>query len=110
MRCDGHVWRKGDSKRLQVIEALKHESLRLIEIGKEKILASPLSLAIKKQVRQLEEVVQRCEEIDALEANEAIALGTLVTFPSAPTALSDAARLSLLRSDLSDSSHKGRIT
>lgn len=110
MRCDGHVWRKGDSKRLQVIEALKHESLRLIEIGKEKILASPLSLAIKKQVRQLEEVVQRCEEIDALEANEAIALGTLVTFPSAPTAMSDAARLSLLRSDLSDSSHKGRIT
>lgn len=101
MRCDGHVWRRGDAKRLQVIEELKADSIRLIEAGHKKILANPRSVSLQKQVRQLEEVVQRCEEICALEANEDIALGTLVTFPSAPTAMSDAARLSLLRSDLS---------
>lgn len=99
MRCDSHVWRKGDTKRRSVIEELRTESIRLIEVGNAKLLAKPQSLSIQKQVRQLEEVVQRCDEIRILEADDAIAIGTLVTFPAAPTALSDAARLSLLRSD-----------
>lgn len=97
MRCDAHVWRKGDAKRLPVIEELKIESLRSIEIGKRKLLANPQARSIEKQVRQLEETVQRCIEILELEADEGIATGTLVTFDAAPTAISEAARLSLLR-------------
>lgn len=100
MRCDAHVWRKGDARRLPVIEELKAESLRSIEIGKKKLLASPQARSIEKQVRQLDETVQRCDEIIALEADDRIPAGTLVTFDAAPTALSDAARLSLLRKDL----------
>ncbi|RMA59979.1 hypothetical protein C8C96_0991 [Acidovorax sp. 100] len=100
MRCDAHVWRKGDARRLPVIRDLKAESLRSIEIGKKKLLASPQARSIEKQVRQLDETVKRCDEILALEADDRITAGTLVTFDAAPTALSDAARLSLLRADL----------
>lgn len=102
IRCDSHVWRKGDLKRLPVIRQMKTEALEAIVVGKKKLRASSRSLSIAKQVRQLQETVQRCDQILEMEEDNSIPAGTIVTFNAAPTAMSDAARMSLLRSPSSN--------
>lgn len=98
IRCDSHVWRKGDLKRLPVIRQMKSDAVEAIAAGQRKLRANPKSEAIAKQVRQLQETVQRCDQILELEEDDSVPVGTIVTFNAAPTAMSDAARMSLLRS------------
>lgn len=97
MRCDSHVWRKGDQVRLPRITDIMQDAQRAIESGQAKLIVNPRMVSIEKQVRQLQETVQRCEEILLIEANPTVTVGTIVTFNSSPTAMTSAQLSSLLR-------------
>ncbi len=85
LRCDKHVWRKNDQKRLQGITEIRNEALRIIPIATAKLRANPRLKSISKYLQQQEEVLARCDEILRVESDPTIERGTLVTFPAAPT-------------------------
>lgn len=96
IRCNQHVWRKGDKIRLSRIQEMLDEAKQAVAIGKVKVQKNQRLTSIRKQVRQKLEVIARCEWIVRIEADEAIQVGTIVTFPGAPTAMSGTERQSWL--------------
>ncbi len=97
IRCSQHVWRKGDKNRLPRILEMLDEAKQAIATGEGKLRKNPRLTAIGKQVRQKREVVDRCEWILRIEVDAAVDVGTLVTFPAAPTSMSNTERMSWLR-------------
>jgi len=97
IRCGEQVWRKGDKVRLPRIVDMRAEAERTIKIGAAKLRANPRMKSIEKQVRQQMEALDRCDYILRIEADDSIAVGTLVTFPAAPTAMSSTELRSRLR-------------
>lgn len=96
-RCGDHVWRKGDVKRLPFVTMLREKTLESISTGKRKLRANPRMESIRKHLTQLGETMARCDEILRVEADPTIAIGTIVTFSAARTAMSDVQFLSHLR-------------
>lgn len=88
-RCDGHVWQKGDTKRLPFVKMFRQEALESIKTGTKKLRANPRMTSIRKHLAQLKEGLARCNEILRIEADPTIPVGTIVTFDAAPTAMSD---------------------
>lgn len=97
MRCNKSVWQKGDQKRLpRIVEIHEHEK-RMLAVGQERLRRSPHMKTIERHVRQFEETIARCEWIFAVEADPAIAIGTIVSFDSGPTAFTSSELASYLR-------------
>lgn len=96
IRCNQHVWRKGDKVRMARVLEMLDEAKHVVAIGKAKLRKNQRLTSIRKQVRQKQEVITRCEWIVRIEADDAIQVGTIVTFPAAPTAMSGTERQSWL--------------
>lgn len=97
MRCNKSVWRKGDQKRLPRITQIHDDAQQMLVVGRERMQRSPHVKPIARHVRQFEETIFRCEWIFAVEADPAIAIGTIVTFDAGPTAFTSSELASYLR-------------
>lgn len=97
MRCNKSVWRKGDQKRLPRIRQIHDDAQQMLVAGRERLQRSPHVKPIARHVRQFEETILRCEWIFAVEADPAIAIGTIVTFDAGPTAFTSSELASYLR-------------
>lgn len=97
IRCGNQIWRKGDKARLPRILEMRAEAERTIKVGNAKLVKNPRLSSIEKQVRQQKEALDRCDFILGIESDDSIEIGTLVTFPAAPTAMSRTELQSLLR-------------
>jgi hypothetical protein len=85
MRCDQHLWRKGDVERLAEIDSRMKYAESMVLVAENKLLqyeSPPRSLLLQQQ--QFKDDIVRCEAILAVERNSTIATGDIVTF-AAPT-------------------------
>jgi hypothetical protein len=73
------------------------EAARTVKFGAGKLRKNPRLKSIEKHVRQQLEAIDRCESIFRIEADDSIAVGTLVTFSAAPSAMSSTELRSRLR-------------
>lgn len=99
MRCDKSVWRKGDQQRLPHILNIQANALKMLSIAEEKIDKGNAIASLVRQKKQYEETIQRCQSIVEIEQDSSIALGTIVTFPAAPNAMSTSLLIQQLRNN-----------
>lgn len=99
MSCGSSVWRKGDQERIPRIRYLKEYSLRMIGKADELIAQGAAPEPILRHKKQHHDVLDRCEEIFAAEANNEIPIGSLVTFRGAPGRVSTTELASRLREE-----------
>lgn len=88
MRCDQHLWRKGDASRLINIEARRSYALDMLNVADKKLKeyeVQPRSLLL--QAQQFRDDLARSELIIAIESDQTVALGTIITFAAAPRAM-----------------------
>lgn len=97
IRCDRGVWRKGDVERLVGVEAIYKENIARRDAATERIERGDDFPSIVAHREQALEAIERCDEIFRIENDPGIALGTLVTFDAAPTAVTQAQRSKALR-------------
>lgn len=93
MRCDQHLWRKGDSERLAEIENRQEYAESMILVAEKKLLqyeTAPRSLLLQQQ--QFKDDIARCQAIFDVECNPNIAHGDIVTF-TAPKRVTSAHEL-----------------
>ncbi len=93
MRCDQHLWRKGDSQRLSQIQIRQKYAEAMIGVAEVKLSqydSPPRSLLLQHQ--QFKDDLARCSAILDVESNPHIALGDIVTF-SAPGRVTSAHEL-----------------
>ena len=89
MRCDQHLWRKGDALRLANITARRVHALDMLTVAEQKIAqydTPPRSLLL--QYQQFKDDLARSEAILKIEADDSVELGTMVTFDAAPNVMS----------------------
>jgi hypothetical protein len=93
MRCDQHLWRKGDSERLSHIDQRREYAHAMIRVAEEKLSHydhAPRSLLLQQQ--QFKDDLARCHAILDVESDSSIALGDIVTF-AAPSRVTSAHEL-----------------
>jgi len=81
MRCNQHLWRKGDKNRLANIKERRVYAINMIAVANEKISfydEPPRSLI--QQLRQFKDDLSRCDAILAAEQDSSISVGTMITF------------------------------
>lgn len=81
MRCDQHLWRKGDIQRLSQIEERREYAETMVRVAEEKLRqydSAPRSLILQQQ--QFKDDLVRCKAILDVELNPLIAPGDIVTF------------------------------
>lgn len=100
-RCDKHVWRKGDKKRLlNVIEKREH-AIDMILVAEKKAIVQDLSHSFSRQLQQFKDDLARCDAILDVERDPLYEVGTLVTFELSKDAEGFTQWASRLREDLS---------
>lgn len=85
MRCDQHLWQKGDTKRLPFVLTKHNYVTRMLQIADEKLSqyeTPPRSLVLQRE--QFQDEQERCNRILSIEKDDSIAVGTIVTFDAAP--------------------------
>lgn len=102
MRCNRSLWRKGDRKRLPRIRALHDHAQSMLLIAEGKVLPGHEQAPLRRHIQQHKDTISRCEEIFAVEANPDIEIGTIITFNSAPSAMSTADLVVKLREEGDD--------
>ena len=99
-RCDQQVWRKGDVKRLQEIHLRRNYTISMITKAETKMAAledPPRPLLM--HYRQFADDLVRYNAILAVEADEQVEVGTIVTF-AAPSGVMNSSDLAIhLRSE-----------
>ena len=99
MRCERSIWRKGDQKRLRRIQFLHAHALSMIAMGEQLLTKGGPREPIQRHLRQHKDVLDRCLEIFAAEADPNIPVGTVVTFSAAASSLGSSALASRLRDE-----------
>jgi hypothetical protein len=79
-RCDKQVWRKGDRKRLPRIKDNRAHALEMIKVGEKKMKVGEPPHSLRRQLQQFKEDFARYNAILAVEADNSVEAGTLVTF------------------------------
>lgn len=100
MRCDQHLWRKGDEKRRPVILMKYDYATKMLKIADEKLSkyeTAPRSLVLQR--KQLQDEQERCRHIFSIEDDESIAVGTIVTFDAPSRVMSASGRSDQLAKD-----------
>ena len=93
MRCDQHLWRKGDTERLSEIDRRRKYAEAMVLVAEKKLSqyeTAPRSLLLQQQ--QFKDDIVRCQAILEVERNLTIAKGDIVTF-AAPNRVTSAHEL-----------------
>jgi len=107
-RCDQQVWRKGDMKRLQEIHLRRNYTISMITKAETKIAAlqnPPRHLLM--HYRQFTDDLVRYNAILAVEADEEVEVGTIVTFAAPSGVMNSSDLASHLRSENFSRSRQG---
>jgi hypothetical protein len=105
MRCDQHLWRKGDDKRLKYVHEKHAYARKMLTIADEKISdyeTPPRSLVLQRD--QFNDELERCRDILAVEEDSKVAIGAIVTF-AAPFRTMTAASLTTQLANEGQSTH-----
>jgi len=107
-RCDQQVWRKGDVKRLQEVQVRRDYTISMISKAETKIAAlEDPSRPILMHYQQFKDDLVRYDAILAVEADEKVEAGTIVTF-AAPSGVMNSSDLAFhLRSENLSRSRQG---
>lgn len=98
MRCDQHLWRKGDAKRASYLKEKRLHAIRMVQTAEEKMRTyEDIPRSLKLQHQQFKDDLERCDAILAVEHDEKILAGTIVTFGTAASSITASQRTGQLR-------------
>lgn len=98
MRCDQHLWRKGDAKRISHLKQKRLHAIKMVQTAAEKMRTyEDVPHSLKLQHQQFKDDLERCDAILAVEQDEKIPIGTIVTFGPAVNSITSSQRTGQLR-------------